>query len=202
LHVFDQCDVIEAMLPNDLDLSGWELRKTLRLFANCNLALNEWLGSPIVYRDDACLAPRLREQIAGFFNPAAAVYHYLSMAKGTYRDHLQAEMAPIKKLFYFLRPILACAWIAQTRTMPPTEFAQLLAAPWVDDILRQWITGLLESKAKAKEAQAHPLDPKWRDWMLRELDYYQETGKKMAEKRSADLTALDRILCKCTAHSL
>jgi hypothetical protein len=29
-----------------LDASGWELRKALRLFSKCNLALNEWLNSP------------------------------------------------------------------------------------------------------------------------------------------------------------
>src|SRR5262249_9363242 len=51
LSVFEGRDTIEEMLPQSLDLSGWDLRKTLRLFSNCNLALNEWLGSPIVYSE-------------------------------------------------------------------------------------------------------------------------------------------------------
>src|SRR3954463_6570073 len=46
LGVLERRDVIECMLPGDLDVSGWELRKALRLLAKCNLALNEWIGSP------------------------------------------------------------------------------------------------------------------------------------------------------------
>lgn len=38
-------DAVSVMLPNDLDLSGWELRKTLGLFAGCNLALFEWFNT-------------------------------------------------------------------------------------------------------------------------------------------------------------
>ena len=47
ISIAEPRDVIEEMLPGDLDVSGWDLRKTLRLFAKCNLALNEWIGSPI-----------------------------------------------------------------------------------------------------------------------------------------------------------
>ena len=53
LSVGDARDVIEQMLPGDLDVSGWELRKALRLFSKCNLALNEWLGSPVTYQEIA-----------------------------------------------------------------------------------------------------------------------------------------------------
>jgi predicted nucleotidyltransferase len=52
LTVEEQRDVIEKMLPFDLDVSGWELRKALRLFAKSNLAFNEWIGSPIVYSSE------------------------------------------------------------------------------------------------------------------------------------------------------
>src|SRR5262245_17077734 len=61
LTVFEGRDVIEAMLPGDLDLSGWELRKTLRLFAKCNLALNEWLDSPCVYAEVPKFTAQLRQ---------------------------------------------------------------------------------------------------------------------------------------------
>ena len=44
LAVFEHRDVIEEMLPDKLDISSWDLRKTLRLFSKCNVALNEWLG--------------------------------------------------------------------------------------------------------------------------------------------------------------
>ena len=39
LRVGEPRDTHEAMLPDDLDLAGWELRKTLRLYAKGNMAL-------------------------------------------------------------------------------------------------------------------------------------------------------------------
>src|SRR5256712_12329607 len=51
LSIFEDRDVIEKMLPDGLDVNGWDLRKSFRLFSKCNLALNEWLGSPIVYSE-------------------------------------------------------------------------------------------------------------------------------------------------------
>ena len=59
LSVLESRDVIERMLPGDLDVSGWELRKALRLFAKCNLALNEWILSPEVYHAEPAFRGRL-----------------------------------------------------------------------------------------------------------------------------------------------
>src|SRR5512134_2562557 len=47
LSVEDHRDVIEIM-DGDLDLSGWDLRKSLKLLRKSNPALIEWLSSPIV----------------------------------------------------------------------------------------------------------------------------------------------------------
>ena len=38
----------------------------------------------------------------------------------------------IKKIFYVMRPLLACRWIANTRTQPPTDLRDLVSAPWVN----------------------------------------------------------------------
>ena len=125
-------DVIEAMLPGDLDLSGWDLRKTLRLFLRCNLALNEWLGSPIVYAERGDLARQMRDLLPAAFRAPAGYHHYLSMAQGVFNDHLANDPVRLKKVFYVLRPLLACRWIAAAGTQPPTEFDQLVAAEWVN----------------------------------------------------------------------
>src|ERR1700739_4004605 len=52
LSVEDRRDVIERPLEDDLDVSGWELRKALRLLRKSNPPLLEWLKSPVVYRQD------------------------------------------------------------------------------------------------------------------------------------------------------
>jgi len=43
LQVFEQRDVIERPIDEVLDISGWELRKALRLLWRSNPALQEWL---------------------------------------------------------------------------------------------------------------------------------------------------------------
>ena len=111
LRVGEPRDTHEAMLPDDLDLAGWELRKTLRLYAKGNMALNEWLGSPMVYREVGSLAMRMREGLNEWFQPRQALNHYLSMGRRTYTEHLHSDHPKIKKLFYALRPLLACRWI-------------------------------------------------------------------------------------------
>jgi uncharacterized protein len=50
LHLGKPRDVIERMLPRDIDLSGWELRKALGLMHRYNAPLCEWLDSPIFRR--------------------------------------------------------------------------------------------------------------------------------------------------------
>jgi len=82
LGIDEPRDVIEAMLPGDLDLSGWDLRKTLRLFLRCNAALNECLGSPIVYAERGDLASQLRDLLPEAFRALAGYHHYLSRSDG------------------------------------------------------------------------------------------------------------------------
>lgn len=81
LRVEPQRDVIEKPIDDVLDVSGWELRKALQLLHRSNPTLLEWLDSPVVYREDARWAPRLRSLATAFFSPMRGRHHYLSMAK-------------------------------------------------------------------------------------------------------------------------
>ncbi len=158
LSVFEERDVIEQMLPGDLDVSGWDLRKTLRLFSKCNLALNEWLGSPVMYLAMPGFRAELLALLPKYFNPIAGTYHYLRMAQAAFEGHFREGEIGIKKMFYVLRPLFACRWIEHTRTQPPTEFGRLVASDWVSEEERRWVAALLERKASAKEAEPIRLD--------------------------------------------
>jgi len=83
LSVFEHRDVIEEMLSDRLDINGWDLRKSLRLFSKCNLALNEWLGSPIIYSEAPGFRDRFVKMIPRYFNSIGAMHHYRSMADRT-----------------------------------------------------------------------------------------------------------------------
>src|SRR5262245_14439257 len=78
----EQRDVIERPIQDDFDLSGWDIRKALRLFRRSNPPLLEWLQCTIVYRERCSLATHLRDLLPAFYSPRASFYHYLHMARG------------------------------------------------------------------------------------------------------------------------
>ena len=150
-------DTFEAMLPGDLDVSAWELRKALRLFDRCNPSLNEWLGSPVVYYADHEFFETLRSLIPQFFNPISAGHHYLSLA-GNAWDTIDADgKITLKKLFYALRGLFCAMWSASFKTMPPTEFEKLLIPELLSDGILRMIPELEEQKRRGDEKAIIPL---------------------------------------------
>lgn len=148
-------DVIERPLDDELDVSGWELRKTLGLLRKSNPTLLEWLDSPLVYRSETAASLQLRELAEVFYSPPAARNHYLSMARKNFRGYLQGESVRFKKYFYVLRPLLAVRWIDQGRGRPPMTFADLLST--VDDpALLAEVAELLVLKRNADESAYGP----------------------------------------------
>jgi uncharacterized protein len=122
----EQRDVIEYPIVDEIDLNGWDIRKASRLFWRSNPTFVEWIQSPIVYRDQAGFATRCRALLPDMYAQDAGLQHYRSMAKNTYKTHLQSEQVAIKKYFYALRPLLAVRWIERYASAPPIEFASLL----------------------------------------------------------------------------
>ncbi len=172
-------DTFEVMLPGDLDISGWELRKTLRLFGGCNLALCEWLGSPIQYESSQSFNLKLKELVPHYFNPIKSVHHYLAM-KGNALENLDAENTiSIKKLFYALRGLAAAIWSVEKRTMPPTEFARLLEAGLFPEDISEIIAGLQERKKCAVEKERVELPARLAQFFVEEESRLQDKCKQL-----------------------
>jgi uncharacterized protein len=156
LQIDDKKDCIEQLLPNDLDLSGWELQKALRLFRKSNPPLLEWLQSPLVYQQEDAFLATMRNAIERFFNPQSCLYHYFNMARRNWEAYFKTEEVRLKKYLYVLRPILACMWIERTGTMAPMEFDILLQAEVKDTHLRQATDDLLLRKKSGEELSTGP----------------------------------------------
>lgn len=151
LSVEEGRDVIERPIENDLDLSGWDLLKALRLFRKSNPPLLEWLGSPVIYKEDGDTASKLRRLAKQFHNPRACAYHYLHMAQGNFREYLKGEEVWRKKYLYVLRPLLAILWIERGLGLVPMEFSRLVHALFPTGQLREAIDELVERKRSGSE---------------------------------------------------
>jgi predicted nucleotidyltransferase len=192
LSIRDRRDVIECPISNDLDISGWDLRKALGLFSKSNPPLLEWLGSPIIYKDDYGLADKLRAMLITAFQPNRSMYHYLHMARGNYREYLKGEVVRLKKYLYVLRPILACLWIEKHGTMPPTEFSKLVCDARLSVTLNAAIDELLARKMSGDELDTAQKVPVLNEFIEQMLDHYSLlSGKRPTPV--ADYDALDQL---------
>jgi uncharacterized protein len=192
LSIRDRRDVIECLIFNDLDVSGWDLKKALGLFSKSNPPLLEWLSSPIIYKDVHGLAERLRELMTTSFQPQRSMYHYLHMARGNYREYLKGEVVRLKKYLYVLRPILACLWIEKHGTMPPTEFSNLVNDARPSVTLKEAIDELLKQKMSGNELDTAPKIPVLNEFIEQMLDHYSLlSGKRPTPV--ADCDALDQL---------
>lgn len=192
LSVQRRRDVLEYPLDDALDVSGWDVKKALSLFAKSNPPLLEWLRSPIVYREESNLAQALRGLSARFFSSRSCMHHYFHMAQGNYREYLQGDPVRVKKYFYVLRPVLACRWIAAHGRMPPMEFASL-----VDDQLptelREIVHALLERKRAGDELATGPRVPEVNEFLDAEMTRLGEALAVIPRSPAPDWEALDGL---------
>ena len=171
-----QRDVIERPLENEIDLSGWDVRKALQLFQKSNPPLLEWLQCPIIYRERFLFAARLRELLPEFYSPRACFFHYLHMARGNIREYLQGETVWRKKYFYVLRPLLAMRWIDQELGPVPIEFQKLIDATVHDASVRAALEQLIAAKRAGAELDRGPRIPVISDFIASELTRLENTA--------------------------
>lgn len=143
-------DVIELPVNEVLDISGWDVRKALKLFRKSNAPLLEWLQSPIIYQKNENFHDELVTLAADYFIPRNGYNHYLNMTVNTFENDLAGDKVRLKKYFYALRPVLACLWTVDKGTLPPMEFSKLRVIVNNDDI-QQSFDKLLKQKAVVDE---------------------------------------------------
>ncbi|MCF8296536.1 MAG: nucleotidyltransferase domain-containing protein [Saprospiraceae bacterium] len=174
LSIDTKKDSFDKILPNDIDLSGWELKKALKLFRKSNPPLMEWLRSPIQYYQSYSMIDKLRNLSSEYFNPKSCMHHYLHMAEGNYKTYFKSNEVRVKKYFYVLRPILACSWIENNNTMPPMEFQKLVESQISEPALRLEIDHLLKRKMAGDELDVEPKISIINDFLEQKIDYYND----------------------------
>lgn len=124
LNLWETKDTIEFMTEDELDGSGWDIRKALRLLAKSNASFTGWLFSPIVYRANDEFLNELRNLAETNFNPISGFHHFHAMNKG-FEETLGTDKMTLKSFFYTIRTALCTNWIAKKNTIPPVYFKEM-----------------------------------------------------------------------------
>jgi predicted nucleotidyltransferase len=188
----EQRDVIEYPIVDDIDLNGWDVRKALRLFRKSNPAFVEWLQSPIVYVEHGDFAAQARALLPSVYSCTSGIHHYRSMARTNFRGYLKADLVPLKKYFYVLRPLLAVRWLQRYATPAPIEFQALLHL--IDDQpeLVADIAALLARKRQGLEMGLAPPVASIHRFIETEFDRLEALSMPGTQQRS-DVSRLDSL---------
>ena len=166
LSLLEEKDTIEFFLDNnEIDISGWDLRKSLRLLWKSNPPLLERIQSPIIYKVDSEFLININSIAQKTYSRIATIHHYLSMAKKAFDEVTSLQEYKLKKFFYALRASVACLWILEKEEMPPIEFSKMLIGLDLQENLLARINQLIEIKSTISEAYLHTGEKELIDFM-------------------------------------
>lgn len=180
LSINEPKDQIDLPINDILDVNGWDLRKTLRLFAGSNAALFEWLQSPVVYRSKSEFIDAIKPLMTEYYSLRKGIHHYIGIATNTFGS-LQGDEVGIKKSFYCVRSLLAAMWIVQKQEFPPMEFGVLRTI--VDNV--EWnaiIDKMLKIKSTANEKSLIPNEAVIHNFIEENLAKCNEDAGKLESK--------------------
>lgn len=156
LSLSEKKDSIDLMFENnEIDITGWDLKKSLKLLQKSNAPLLERLQSPIIYKCDDEFLNELKIVSQHQYSRIATIHHYLSMTKKFTEDLKENEEYKLKKFFYALRSATACKWILEKEEMPPIEFTKMINELNISNSLKSRIIELISLKSTISESYYH-----------------------------------------------
>ena len=179
---------------NDLDFSGWDLKKALGLLYKSNMSLYEWLRSPIIYRDSPHIH-KFRTLADNFWDMKSLIYSYIHLARHNYKDYIDGkETIRLKKYLYILRTIAASINAMENSAVPPITMPELLLViEKADKKVHSFLTGIIEAKKAGEELSAGNPDGYVNAWIECTMQECSDFAEQMPDI-PRDITALDRHL--------
>lgn len=189
LSLNEQKDSIDLMFEeNEIDITGWDLRKSLKLLFKSNVSMLERIQSPIIYKENKEFVEEIKELAQNSYSKIATIHHHLNLAKGMFRE-LNSESYKLKKLFYVLRSTASCQWILERNEIPPIVFTEVLDGISISESNKNRILELIDLKAAKNESYFHS-----REEIL--FEYIKETwdkAKKEAKKLPSGNGNMDEL---------
>ena len=152
LSLNDRKDTVE-MMDGDFDVTGWDLRKCLKLLKKSNVPLIERFQSPIIYFTDETFKQDFLKLINAYYSPIASFYHHHSLATKFWNKLKGKEKIKLKAYFYLVRSLLSCNWIVRDKTVLPMHIEGLMK--YVDEETKNELRKLIELKDTVGEKYLH-----------------------------------------------
>ncbi len=187
LSIYKKGEQVSLPMTDDLDVSGWDLKKVLQLITKSNTTPFEWLQSPVVYCEDPVFKETLWQLCQHYFCARSNTHHYLGIAKGAMQT-INDDTIKIKKLFYVLRPLLAALWCMDKKTIAPMDISPLMQLLPKD--LNEKIISLIKLKSTAQESHLIEIDNSLLSWIKETFDYCSNKANSL-EKVNFDLSPTD-----------
>ncbi|MCD5324886.1 MULTISPECIES: nucleotidyltransferase domain-containing protein [Pontibacillus] len=179
LSIDEKRDVIEKPLSEQLDLSGWELKKALKLLRKSNPSMLEWLYSEQVYMEQEGFMDRLRRIMPSAFNPLSVLHHYHKMAKRNHKELGKGSQVQVKRYINVFRPLLMCRWVLSYHEFPPLPLSKLLQDESVPVEIKSQMNDVLSEKMKAPDVSYME--------RMKDLDQYIQTEFHQIEQELSNI---------------
>ena len=177
--VEEKDSLVEFYENNEIDISGWDFRKCLRLLIKSNPALLERIQSPIIYLAKPGFLMEINSLSNQFYSRISTLHHYLGMAKKALSEINELEEYKLKKFFYALRAATACLWILEKEEKPPIEFRIMLDELKIDPIIKVRIQELISLKATISESYLHQGEPAIFNFIHKSLNKAESEAKEL-----------------------
>ncbi|MCG2613958.1 nucleotidyltransferase domain-containing protein [Terrimonas sp. NA20] len=192
LHLGDRKDSIESM-DGDLDMTGWDLRKSLKLLKRSNTALIERFQSPMQYMGEADFKQEFHHLAEQYYSAKAVYFHHFNQAV-RFNEEIDGKSSfKLKSYFYLLRSLLSCNWILNDARMLPMHIEGLMI--YLSDSDRAMIRRLIKQKAELNESYLHPADPDERSLITRLFGAVSGKGDLLTVNKE-DYKKLDQFFIK------
>jgi uncharacterized protein len=185
-------DTIEIM-DGDLDITGWDLRKSLTLLKKSNAPLIERFNSPIEYFSVPGFKDEFKKLITAYYSPIAVFFHHHSLAKKFWEDLKDKEEVKLKNYFYLIRSLLSCNWIVKDNAVLPMHIEGLMK--YVEEEYKERLRNLIKLKATVGEKYLHPKDSTLNAWIMGLFEFI-EAGKTNLVVNKADTGLLNEFFLK------
>jgi predicted nucleotidyltransferase len=194
LSIYAGHDVIETPIEDEMDVSGWDIRKALHLVLKSNAVISEWMESPIVYRRDPAALHQLRRFADHALNPRALTHHYLHLARRQVAAKLARGQVVLKRYFYALRPALALRFLRlRDGQRPPMQLQALIAGTDLPAAVARTIDTLVATKSRTRETGSGARIPALDRLIAAEIAHAAELAAHAPKRTPADLDAADRL---------